>query len=151
MLFYTHLLLGIVGFLLLNKYFSGGYEWLFLLFVLLGSVLPDIDDGKSKIKKASGIIGSVISFLFKHRGILHSLIFALVLFVLLSLWDIYYAWALLIGYTSHLVGDVITPMGIQLFYPFSRWKIRGPIRVGKFGEWIILFGLVVLVIKELFF
>ncbi len=149
MLFHTHLMIGLVFFLLLKDYFTGGNEIVFLFLVLLGSIFPDIDDGKSKMKKASGIIGSIISYLFKHRGIFHSIIFALGLFVLFFFfWNSYYAFAILIGYCSHLFGDLITPMGIRIFYPLSNFKIRGPIRVGSVGEWVILFGMMLVVLKS---
>ncbi len=152
MLFHTHLLLGITFFILLRNFFSGGNEIIFFLLVLLGSILPDIDDGKSKIKKASGILGSTISFIFKHRGMFHSLIFALGLFFLITfLWNSYYAGGLLLGYLSHLIGDAVTPMGINLFYPFSRLRLRGPIKVGSPGEWIILVMLTVVIVKILLF
>ena len=152
MLFHTHLLLGIVAFLLLKDFFTGGNEIVFLTLVLLGSIFPDIDDGKSKMKKASGIIGSIISYLFKHRGIFHSLIFAFGIFVLFIIfWNNYYAFAFFIGYCTHIFGDIITPMGIRIFYPFSNFKIKGPIRVGGIGEWVILFGMFILVIRELLF
>ena len=151
MLFHTHLMLGISAFILFGDYFSGGNSILFFLLVILGSVLPDIDDGNSKIKKASGVLGSIISFLFKHRGIFHSLIFVLVMFIIVSFLNNYYAWAITIGYLSHLVGDAITPMGIKWFYPLSHWHLKGPIKVGSIGEWVILFGLVILVVKEMLF
>ena len=151
MLFHTHIMFGITAFILLSPVFSGGNEILFLVFVLLGSVLPDIDDGKSKIKKASGVIGSIVSFMFKHRGIFHSLIMVIVLFIVMSFWDSYYAWALCVGYLSHLISDALTPMGIHFLYPFSSFKLRGPIKVGGIGEWVVLFGLIILVVKELLF
>lgn len=152
MLFYTHLILGIVIFLLTKDYFSGGNEIIFFLLLLLGSVFPDIDDGKSKMKKASGIIGSVISFFFKHRGIFHSLLFALVSLGLISFfWKSYYGWAFFMGYLIHLLSDALTPHGITFFYPFSNFKLRGPIRVGSIGETIILIGLILLIVKELVF
>ena len=151
MLFHTHLMIGLVFFLLLKDYFTGGNEILFLILVLLGSIFPDIDDGKSKMKKASGIIGSIISYLFKHRGIFHSIFMGLGLFVLfIVFWNSYYAFAILIGYGSHLFGDIITPMGLKLFYPLSDFKIRGPIRVGGLGEWVILFGMGLVVLKSFF-
>ena len=151
MLFHTHLMFGITTFILLSPVFSGGNEILFLVFVLLGSVLPDIDDGNSKIKKASGVLGSIVSFMFKHRGIFHSLIMVIVLFIVMSFWISYYAIGLTIGYLSHLLSDALTPMGIQFLYPFSSFKLRGPIKVGGIGEWVVLFGLVILVVKELLF
>ncbi len=152
MLFYTHLVLGLVAFLLTRTYFSGGNEIIFFFILLLGSIFPDIDDGKSKMKKASGIIGSIISFFFKHRGIFHSFLFALLGLGLISFfWKSYYAWAFFIGYLVHLLGDALTPHGITFFYPFSKFKIRGPIRVGGIGETIILIGLVLLIVKEMVF
>ena len=151
MLFHTHLMFGVVTFILLSPVFSGGNEIIFLGLVLLGSILPDIDDGKSKIKKASGVLGSIISFIFKHRGIFHSLVMVIALFVALSLWSTYYAFGLCIGYLSHLLSDALTPMGVKFLYPISHWKLRGPIKVGSIGEWVVLFGLVILVIKELIF
>ena len=152
MLFHTHLMIGLVFFLLFKDYFTGGNEIVFLALLLLASVFPDIDDGKSKMKKASGIIGSVISYLFKHRGIFHSLFMGLLLFVLFIIfWNSYYAFAILIGYCSHLFGDLITPMGIKIFYPLSDFKIKGRIKVGGTGEWVVLFGMIILIVKELLF
>jgi inner membrane protein len=151
MLFHTHLMFGVVSFILLSPIFSGGNEILFLVFVLLGSILPDIDDGNSKIKKASGVLGSIVSFMFKHRGIFHSLVMVVVLFIVISFWNSYYAIGLTIGYLSHLISDALTPMGIKFLYPFSSFKLRGPIKVGGIGEWVVLFGLVILVVKELLF
>ena len=149
MLFHTHLMIGLVFFLLLKDYFTGGNEILFFALVLLGSIFPDIDDGRSKMKQASGIIGSIISYLFKHRGIFHSVIFALGIFFLMAIfWNSYYAFAGLIGYCSHLFGDLITPMGIRIFYPLSDFKIKGWIKVGGIGEWVILFGMIVLIVRE---
>ena len=142
---------GITAFILLSPLFSGGNEILFLVFVLLGSVLPDIDDGHSKIKKASGVIGSIVSFMFKHRGIFHSLVMVIILFIVMSFWNSYYAWGLCVGYLSHLISDALTPMGIKFLYPFSSFKLRGPIKVGGIGEWVVLFGLIILVAKELLF
>jgi len=46
---------------------------------------------------------------------------------------------------------MITPMGIKIFYPLSDFKIRGWIRVGGIGEWVVLFGMVILIAKELLF
>jgi inner membrane protein len=150
MLFHTHLLLGICFFFLFNNYLGNNY--IIFLLVLLGAILPDIDEDNSKINKGAGVVGSVVGFLVKHRGIFHSVLFALFLFFIIDfVWGFNYGLALLVGYMSHLVGDSLTPMGIQVFYPFSKFKIRGPIRVGSTGEWIILFGLILLVVREMFF
>ena len=148
MLFQTHLALGVITFILFGDYFSGGNVLLFFFFVLLGSLLPDLDDGKSKIKQASGILGMLISFIFKHRGFLHSLFFGALLWFVVSFWSTYYAWGLLLGFFSHLFGDVITVRGLRLFYPFN-FRIHGWLRVGSFWEMLVLFIALVLLVRWL--
>ena len=150
MLFATHLLLGMLFFLIFKNMFSGGNEIIFFLLMLLGSILPDIDERDSTINQWTGIFGRIISFFFKHRGIFHSLFLALLLFFSISVyWSTYYATALLLGYIAHLVGDSFSPSGIQMFYPFSQFKFKGPMKVGGFMEWVIVILLVVLVIVVL--
>jgi len=152
MLFYTHLLLGVLFFLIFKQFFSGSQEIAFLLLVLLGSILPDIDESKSKINQWFGAGGKIASLFSQHRGIFHSLIFTVFLFLLISfLTQTYYAYALALGYLSHLIGDALTPMGVQIFYPFSKFKLSGPIKVGGLGEMFILLLLLAILIKLLFF
>lgn len=118
------------------------------MFLLLGALLPDIDEHNSKIKKWFGIFGSIISFFSKHRGLFHSFFLSLVLFLLLGLWNWSYAFALLIGYLSHLLLDGLTPMGIMPFYPFSKFRVKGPFRTGSVAEVLIVIGLIILIVKE---
>lgn len=151
MLFYTHLLIGVLSYLVLNPYFSGGNKWIFLVVLLLGSLLPDIDEQNSKINRQSGFIGSIISFLTKHRGIFHSVFLAVLFFLLITTFlSNYYAWALLIGYLSHLLGDALTPMGIHILYPLSNFKLRGPIRTGGIAELLLLTGIIFLIARMMF-
>ncbi len=150
MLFHTHILLGIVLFLLIEPFLVGNYVVFFLL-VLLGAVLPDIDSANSKINRWSGIIGIVIAFFFKHRGLFHSLFLHVVLFFIVgSVFSFYYATALFIGYVAHMIGDGVTLRGVELFYPFSKFKIRGPVRVGGFFEGVVFIGLVVVIVMKVF-
>ncbi|MEK6845688.1 MAG: metal-dependent hydrolase, partial [Nanoarchaeota archaeon] len=71
MLFLTHLLLGIASFLLVKEYLIGN-QIIILLLILLGSILPDIDEAHSKINQWGGILGKIIAFFSKHRGMFHS-------------------------------------------------------------------------------
>src|SRR3989338_10916817 len=92
----------------------------FFSILLLASILPDIDHAKSKISTKIPIIPLIISLFFKHRGIIHSIYFAL----LASFFAYYYlgyvyALAMLIGYTSHLIADGLTKSGINFLHPFS--------------------------------
>ncbi|MBI4983562.1 metal-dependent hydrolase [Candidatus Woesearchaeota archaeon] len=146
MLFFTHLLLGIVIFLLVTPLLVGN-PLIALLLVLLGSILPDIDEYHSKINQWSGIFGKLISVLSKHRGIFHSLMGAMLVGLLLGyLWSWNYALALLLGYLSHLIGDLLTPFGIALLYPFSKFKLHGPVKTGGILEWTVRTALIVIIL-----
>ncbi|PIN73513.1 hypothetical protein COV20_04795 [Candidatus Woesearchaeota archaeon CG10_big_fil_rev_8_21_14_0_10_45_16] len=146
MLFYTHLLLGVAMYLSLGV---SGVDM--LLIVLLGAILPDIDEGNSKINRWSGFIGKIATSLDRHRGFFHSIWFFAILFLLcLKFWQVKYGWALLMGYGAHLIGDGITPMGVQPLRPLSRFTLRGPFRVGGPAENVIMVVLVVFILTRLF-
>lgn len=151
MLFHTHILFGIIVFLLLRGSVLGN-EYVLLALVILGAILPDIDEHNSKITQLSGLIGKIVSFFAKHRGIFHSLAFILLFSVFLGwLWKPYYAFAFFAGYLSHLFADALNPMGIPVFYPFSEFRLRGLIRVGGVLEWVILILLAGLIMLKLVF
>lgn len=126
----------------------GGFSWnpFLLLAGALGGLLPDLDASESKIKhlevgwgrgknrmaiKPFYLPSWIISSLFKHRGVLHSL-FALILvgwgsfllFLFLSQWVNFLAsefWLVLtLGYASHLATDGLTRYGLPLFWPWQR-------------------------------
>ena len=148
MLFYTHLLLGVVFFLLARGFFPVFNTPLFFVTMLLGSLLPDIDERHSKINRWSGFIGKIIAFLSTHRGFFHSLLFIGIVFgVLVYVKLAFYGWALLLGFLAHLLGDGLTPMGVTIFYPFSAWRIKGPFRTGGAGEIAVMVLLVVVIVR----
>ncbi len=149
MLFLTHLLLGIISFLLIKEYLIGN-QIIILLLILLGSILPDIDESHSKLNQWGGILGKIVAFFSRHRGMFHSLLFAVGLSAILSyVWSWYYGLALFVGYVSHLIGDALTPMGVQVFEPFLKFRIKGPIKTGSWMEWAVKILLVILIIKEI--
>ncbi|MGH7453209.1 MAG: metal-dependent hydrolase [bacterium] len=85
---------------------------------------PDID-------VVLGFLGDPIFSISHHRGITHSLLFAPVLALLPAV--LFYFWGklknfktlwlmALIGILIHIFFDVITPLGTQLFAPFSKTK-----------------------------
>jgi inner membrane protein len=146
MLFLTHILIGVVMFLLFMPIFDGSKVVAFAL-VLLGSILPDIDEKNSKMNQWSGFIGKILVKFVKHRGIFHSLLFHLGLgFLVAWYFGAHFGVALFIGYLAHLVGDGITPMGVRLFYPLSNFKVKGPIRVGSYKEKVIEFALFITIL-----
>lgn len=145
-LFYTHILLAGAVFLLIKDLLMGGNWLIFLLMMLGGSILPDIDVSSSKINQWSGFLGKVIAFFTTHRGIFHSPLLFIIFFIILSyFWSTYYAWGLIAGYLTHMFGDGITRMGVQPFYPF-KFKVRGPVTVGGLNEGIIAILLIILII-----
>ncbi len=149
MLFQSHVLLGVIFFLLVRNWFSGGNEIVFFLLVLLGSVLPDIDSSKSRVNKWSGIFGVIVGFAFRHRGIFHSLLFHLLLFFIVrSFFGVYYASGLFLGYLAHLVGDGISKGGVKVFYPFSSYKVRGFMKVGGFVEGLLFVVMFLLILWQ---
>jgi inner membrane protein len=141
MLLRTHFLAGLFFALFLlpqeNKIF-------FLGIALIASIIPDIDSKFSKIGKKK--ILRIFQFFVKHRGVVHSLIFLLIIIlVLLYFWPI----AILpfaIGFGSHLLMDGLTRQGVRIFYPL-KFKVRGFVKTGKRFETLIF---VLLLIGNLF-
>ena len=97
---------------------------LFVVLVLLGSFIPDIDSTTSTFGKHMKFVG----FLLGHRGLLHSM---WLLFLLLFISP------LALGYGSHLFLDGLTRKGIKPFFPFA-WKVKGPFKTGGTGEYVML-------------
>jgi len=86
-----------------------------------GSLLPDIDHPKSWVGKRIWPLSGMIAAVLGHRGATHSL-----LAVIGCGWLLFndgYSRAIvvpvLIGYLSHLAGDLLTPRGLRLAWPFK--------------------------------
>lgn len=106
----------------------------------IGGLLPDIDHPGSTFGRRIWPVSLVISKVFGHRGITHSLIAVAGLTSLLFSGHHLSAASLglIVGYLSHLLGDFITPHGIPLFWPIKRcYRIPHPIRTGGFGESVL--------------
>ena len=108
----------------------------------IGGLLPDIDHPGSTFGRRIWPVSLVISKVFGHRGITHSLLAVAGLTILLlsghrlSVVSL----GLIVGYLSHLLGDFITPHGIPLFWPLKRcYRIPRPIRTGGLGESVLGF------------
>lgn len=103
--------LKLTGILAYPSYYGG---------VVLGALLPDIDHPQSYLGRRLKILSVPIHRIFGHRGFTHSPLSLLILGGIMAVF-----WAknpllfagILIGYFSHLLGDMLTPMGIPLLYP----------------------------------
>jgi len=131
----THLAFGFFSGLVLMNYISIGNKYLFFAFLLLGALLPDIDTPHSKISRKIPVIPKILSLFARHRGIFHSIFLALGFAAIVWIFNETYGLALFIGYSSHLLIDGFTKMGVNLLHPVSQLRIAGPIETGKIWEW----------------
>ncbi|PHM45726.1 hydrolase [Xenorhabdus mauleonii] len=113
-------------------------DWLHMLpGVLLASLLPDIDHPSSTLGRLFRFISIPIARLCGHRGFTHSLL-ALIAGIILFQTEIPADWpiptdfihAMVVGYISHLIADMLTPAGIPLLWPL-RTRFCIPILRGK--------------------
>ncbi|NJL44267.1 MAG: hypothetical protein HC945_03065 [Nitrosarchaeum sp.] len=107
----THIAIAVLLGLLLLHAGAEGNALLLLSFIILGSLLPDIDESHSTIGRRT----KIFAWTFAHRGIFHSIIMAVFLTILL--YGLFknqnVAWFFLIGYLSHVIGEGITKAGVR--------------------------------------
>lgn len=107
--------------------------------VTLGSILPDIDHRDSLVGRHVPILPRLL----KHRGITHSLLFAVLCYGLYP--------PLGAGVLLHLLLDVLNPAGVALLWPWKK-RISTPVvtiasggvldGVLRTGLWVILAAVV---------
>ncbi len=129
---FTHLGFG----LLLGTAFHSKYA-----FILsgIGSLLPDIDANNSIINKLihsskknsnnrnryNNKNNRNSNNYLKHRGIMHSLTMPLLIYlVYFALMGNNLILPFIVGYASHLLLDVLTPMGVPLIMPITNKHFR---------------------------
>ena len=149
MLYRTHLLFALVIFMIfiLNSTLEPWIKLTFLIILIIGSKLPDIDIPESTIGKETRPVSNILSVFFGHRGFFHSLLFILILSFILFLLKIPYVFiiALIIGYLSHLFLDSFTKSGINPLWPFNI-KLKGNFKTGRLLENILFLILCILLI-----
>ncbi len=156
MIFLTHLLGGILAVVYFGHSLglsgsSGSEKVIIVATAMLFSILPDIDMVKSKAGKHLQPFSNVLSFIFRHRGFLHSFIFAaIVYFGIRYLLSPEIAAAAAIGYLSHIILDSLTKEGIMPLSPLSKLRLRGFIKTGGIFEKAITATISVLLLLKLF-
>lgn len=169
----THILFALVITVFIWDLLNLPFHPLLFLLVPLGALFPDLDGSESKIKhlrvplypthkytpysfEPLAPIAQAFHTVFGHRGVLHSLIALIPLFIigvfLERKWDvkIYYSIMFMTGYMTHLLGDSLTKSGVQFFYPWHK-RIRLlprkiAISTGTWGEEIVFILLMFLFI-----
>lgn len=138
MLIKTHLALAIFVILLFLPHVSA--QFLFIGAVLVATFLPDIDTAFSKLGQFR--IFRFLQFFVRHRGFLHSLTFAVLVSVVLSMFWPAAALGFFLGYALHILADGFTKEGVEPFWPF-KWKSSGFIATGGYTETILFIFLVI--------
>ena len=108
---------------------------------LFAALLPDIDSASSFIGRHVKPIG----WLFRHRGMFHSLWVPLL--TGLIVWPVSpeFSFAFGLGYLTHLATDMLTHEGVMPFFPLTV-RPRGFIRTGSVVEYILLCLCIVLLL-----
>lgn len=117
-----------------------GDWWHIIPAALLTSLLPDIDHPKSVLGQRLRWLAIPIARAFGHRGFTHSLL-AIAGGMALFQMDVPRSWpipadalhAMIIGYFSHLLADMLTPAGVPLLWP-CRWRFRLPLLNSQKGN-----------------
>lgn len=97
----------------------------------VAALLPDVDEPGSTVNRRLPVIGPVLGRSLRHRTVTHSLaaLAGLPLAAHLLLRHVAWTWLAVgaAGYGSHLFCDLLTPAGIDLF-----WPVGGRVRLGGF-------------------
>lgn len=145
MKFKTHLAFGLLIGLMYLNYAEVQNKFLFILFIMLGSALPDIDNASSKIGKKAWPLSKLIQMFLGHRGIFHSIWLIILIpgVVYLYLSKIY-GIALFIGYFSHVLMDGFTKKGVNFLNPFLELRLSGFVETGSIIEKIVFIAVTLL-------
>lgn len=89
----------------------------------VAALLPDLDDPHSKLGRIVPIVSWAVKKVVGHRGPLHSLLGAGVVYVLaatfLRMGHPYLVPVVVAGYVSHLAVDSINPQGVPWLWPLK--------------------------------
>lgn len=154
MLAFTHIAAGLASSLLAAKALHAQPEQVTLIMSggVLGSMMPDMDHPRSAFGSRVLPLSLLLSAIFGHRGITHSLlavigISGLCWWALNAVnWHQGYAvpvvFGIAAGYLSHLAGDWLTNSGVQLLWPVKR-RFVSPIKLctGDLREYLLAFVL----------
>ncbi len=150
MLAKTHLVFGVLSALLVMPFLSTGNKIIFFSLVLVGALLPDIDQPNSKISNKVPWLAKPLSVFTRHRGIFHTIFLAILIPGLIWYFVGHvYGMALFVGYTSHLVIDGFTKAGINFLHPFGKLHLSGFIETGTYSELVVFFLIIAGIIIKL--
>ncbi len=148
-MFKTHIAFALLfGLWFFDKF--NGNKILFFSLLLISAAIVDIDVTNSKIGKKFWVFSKIFNFLFKHRTLFHSLLFAVILSFVVWFFFEQIWMPVFLGYSSHILLDSLTIEGINFIYPFKQLRLSGFIETGKTKE-LILFFLIIMIDMLLLF
>jgi len=139
MLLKTHMAFAV--FLIILFFGHVTHPWIFIIMVLIATVLPDLDSNLSSFGRH--LIFKPLQLLTKHRGIVHSFSFAILISIIIAIFWPILSLGFFLGYSVHLICDSFTRDGIQPFWPF-KIKSSGYITTGGKIEETLFFTLIIL-------
>lgn len=116
--------------------FSTGY----VAGIILGSLLPDIDEPNSYLGRRSLGVSSYINKKFGHRGLTHSLAAWVVFTVYCYIAPNSFTVGLFLGYLFHIIGDFFSVSSVPLLAPFHEYRPKNMLisyKTGSYAEEII--------------
>jgi len=116
---------------------------------MFGSLLPDLDHPGSILGREVPLISSGITQFLGHRGPMHSILAAIVVWLgawglathylgptsLLTSWLV----ALVLGYLSHLALDALNPSGVPILWPLKKHARIPLVTTGSAIEKLVVF------------
>ncbi len=129
MSFNNHLIFSLFCCIIFIKFFCLNYKinlFNLVIFSLFSSLLPDIDHINSFIGNKIKFISYFIYKYFGHRKITHSFIFIFFIYIIFNFIflylfkiDISTKYGFFIGYFSHILADMLSIKGVNVFWPFK--------------------------------
>ncbi len=139
MLLKTHLAFAVLMIILFVEFVNS--PWIFIAMVVIATIIPDLDLSSSTWGRH--LIFRPLQFFVKHRGVIHSFTFAVLVSILIAVFWPVASLGFFIGYSVHLIADSFTKEGIQPFWPFKA-KSKGFIASGGAIEETLFFSLIVI-------
>lgn len=97
----------------------------FSFVAVIATLIPDADSAFSSVGRLG--LSKVAQVFVRHRGMLHSFTFCIIVSVLIALFFPTLALAFFLGYSLHIFVDSFTVDGIAPFWPWkakSKWRLR---------------------------
>ncbi|HGJ5856521.1 metal-dependent hydrolase [Arsenophonus nasoniae] len=143
----------------LSPTLAQGNWWHIIIGGILTCLLPDIDHPKSFLGQRLKWLSMPIAKVFGHRGITHSFLAIVGCSIFLSSdllsriiipIPVDFVHAMVVGYISHVVADMLTPAGIPLLWPYRRRFCMPILNPSKYPKWERIFCVLVLVCAVLY-